>query len=77
MSSAFFFHISAVRIGELSFIAPFSYIGILTAVFYGFVVWGELPNTPMIFGIILIIISGLYILSHQNVLPIKQNNSNL
>lgn len=77
MSSAFFFVISAVRIGELSFIAPFSYIGILIAIFYGFVVWNELPNTPMIFGIILIIISGLYILSHQNVLPIKKNNSNL
>jgi drug/metabolite transporter (DMT)-like permease len=77
MSSAFFFHISAVRIGELSFIAPFSYIGILIAIFYGFVVWDELPNTPMIFGITLIIISGLYILSHQNLIPIKKNNSNL
>ena len=77
MSSAFFFIIVAVRIGELSFIAPFAYIGILIAVFYGFVVWNELPNTPMIFGIILIVISGLYILSHQNMLPIKRNNSNL
>jgi drug/metabolite transporter (DMT)-like permease len=65
MSSAFFFTINAVRIGELSFIAPFSYIGILIAIFYGFVVWNELPSTSMIFGIILIILSGLYILSHQ------------
>jgi S-adenosylmethionine uptake transporter len=77
MSSAFFFQISAVRIGELSFSAPFAYIGILIAIFYGFVVWNELLTTPMIFGIILIIISGLYILSHQKVLPIKRNNSNL
>ena len=77
MSSAFFFHISAVRIGELSFISPFAYIGILIAIFYGILVWNEVPNTPMIFGIILIVMSGLYILSHQNVVPIKKNNPNI
>lgn len=76
ISSAFFVQISAVRLGELSFIAPFSYTGILIAVFYGFVVWEELPGTAMIFGIILIILSGLYILSHQTTLSVKRNTSN-
>jgi len=76
ISSAFFVQISAVRLGELSFIAPFSYTGILIAVFYGFVVWEELPGTAMIFGIILIILSGLYILSHQTTSSVKRNTSN-
>ncbi len=76
ISSAFFLQISAVRLGELSFIAPFSYTGILIAVFYGFVVWEELPGTAMIFGIILIILSGLYILSHQTTSSVKRNTSN-
>ena len=76
ISSAFFVQISAVRLGELSFIAPFSYTGILVAVFYGFVVWEELPSTTMIFGIVLIILSGLYILSHQTRLSVKRNTSN-
>ena len=76
ISSAFFVQISAVRLGELSFIAPFSYTGILIAVFYGFVVWEELPGTAMIFGIILIVLSGLYILSHQTTSSVKRNTSN-
>lgn len=76
ISSAFFVQISAVRLGELSFIAPFSYTGILIAVFYGFVVWEELPGTAMIFGIILIILSGLYILSNQTTSSVKRNTSN-
>lgn len=76
ISSAFFVQISAVRLGELSFIAPFSYTGILVAVFYGFVVWEELPGTTMIFGIVLIILSGLYILSQQTTLFVKKNTVN-
>ena len=76
MSSAFFFQISAVRRGELSFIAPFAYAGIPVAVFYGIVVWAELPGTAMIFGIILIILSGFYILSRQTSGSVKENTSN-
>lgn len=75
MSSAFFFQISAVRRGELSFIAPFAYAGIPVAVFYGIVVWAELPSTVMIFGIILIILSGFYILSHQTSRSVNKNTS--
>ena len=76
MSSAFFFQINAVRRGELSFIAPFAYAGIPVAVFYGAVVWAELPGISMIFGIILIIISGIFILSHQTSRSVKKNMSN-
>ena len=76
MSSAFFFQISAVRRGELSFIAPFAYAGIPVAVFYGIVVWAELPSTAMIFGIIFVILSGLYILSYQTSRSVKKNTSN-
>ena len=76
MSSAFFFQINAVRRSELSFIAPFAYAGIPVAVFYGVVVWAELPGISMIFGIILIIISGIYILSHQTSRSVKKNMSN-
>jgi drug/metabolite transporter (DMT)-like permease len=71
MSLAFFIQITAVRLGELSFIAPFAYSGILIAVFYGAVVWGELPGVPTIIGIVLIVLSGLFILSHQTRSPTK------
>ena len=71
MSLAFFIQITAVRLGELSFIAPFAYSGILIAVFYGVVVWGELPGATMIIGIVLIVLSGFFILSHQTRSPTK------
>ena len=71
MSLAFFIQITAVRLGELSFIAPFAYSGILIAVFYGAVVWGELPGATMIIGIVLIVLSGFFILSHQTRSPTK------
>ena len=72
LSSAYYFQIRAVRLGELSFVAPFSYTGIVAAVFYGIVVWSELPSITMILGILLIMSSGLYILSHQMTSPFKR-----
>lgn len=71
LSSAYFFQIRAVRLGELSFVAPFSYTGILVAVFYGFVVWSDLPSTITIIGILLVMSAGLYILSHQVTSPAR------
>lgn len=71
LSSAYFFQIRAVRLGELSFVAPFSYTGILVAVFYGFVVWSDLPSTITIIGILLVMSAGLYILSQQVTSPAR------
>jgi len=65
LSMGFFCQISAVRIGELSFIAPFSFTGILVSVIYGYFVWGEVPTLNMVTGIALIIGSGLHILTHR------------
>jgi drug/metabolite transporter (DMT)-like permease len=65
LSMGFFCQISAVRIGELSFIAPFSFTGILVSVLYGYFVWNEIPTLYMAVGITLIIGSGLYILTHR------------
>lgn len=63
LGSGFLLQIRAVRLGELSFIAPFSYVGILSAVFYGYVVWQQLPGVLSFLGIFLIVGSGIYILS--------------
>lgn len=47
MSSALFFQISAAQRRELSSIALFAYARIPVAVFYGIVVWAELPGIAM------------------------------
>ncbi len=65
LSLGYFCQVTAVRIGELSFIAPFTYTGILVAVFYGYFIWNEIPTLFTIVGITLIVGSGLYILLHR------------
>ena len=65
LSLGFLSQVNAVRLGELSFIAPFSFTGILVSVGYGYLVWGEIPSFAMFIGIALIIASGIYILTTQ------------
>ena len=65
LSTGFFFQIKAVRMGEMSFIAPFLFTGILVAVFWGYMVWDQIPTLTMALGILLIIGSGLYVLTGQ------------
>ena len=65
LSSGFYLQICAVRQGELSFIAPFFYIGIPVAAFWGYFVWGDVIGTRMLAGIGLIIGSGLFIMVRQ------------
>jgi len=64
---AFFTYIVAVRIGELSLIAPVQYLIILWAVFYGAVIWGEIPGWREIAGGLIIIAAGLVILYRERV----------
>ena len=65
LGGGFLFQIRGMRLGELSFIAPFSYVGILASVFYGFVIWDELPSLSAFAGILLIIGSGIFILGKR------------
>ena len=50
-----------VRTGELSFISPFLYSGILVATFWGYAIWGEVPGLAGAAGIAMIILSGWYV----------------
>lgn len=68
LSGGFYSHISAVRIGELSFIAPFSYTGIISALIWGMLIWGDFPTMATYLGIALICASGLYILHRGGVI---------
>ncbi len=65
LSCGFFSQITAVRKGELSFIAPFSYFGILVALTLGIIFWQEYPTMIMLAGVALIIISGITITLSQ------------
>lgn len=61
------FIISAMRIGDISFVAPFRYTALIWAILLGFVLFGDIPDMPMIVGACLIILSGLYALYRERV----------
>lgn len=58
---AHYLMIEAFRYGETSLLAPFKYSGLVWGLVLGFLVWGEFPNTHILFGAAVIIASGIYI----------------
>ncbi|WP_394688957.1 DMT family transporter [Hoeflea sp.] len=61
------FIIMAMREGEISFIAPFRYTGLLWAVLMGYLLFGEIPDIFMIVGGSIVIGSGLFTLYRERV----------
>ena len=58
----------AYRIGEAATISPFEYVALPVSVFWGFVVFGHLPDEWSFLGIALIGASGLYVFFRENAL---------
>lgn len=52
--------IAAMRIGDVSFIAPFRYSRLIIAVLIGIVVFNEVPDWATIFGATIVVTSGIY-----------------
>ncbi|RTL96403.1 MAG: DMT family transporter [Hyphomicrobiales bacterium] len=61
------FIIMAMRSGDISFIAPFRYTALLWSILLGLVIFGDVPDLPMIVGAAIIIGSGLYALYRERV----------
>ena len=56
-----YFISQAYRHSSASVIAPFEYFTLVLAVFWGFVIWEEFPDSMSFVGIILIIGSGIFV----------------
>ena len=69
-TSAFggFFISQAYRISEAAVVAPFEYIALPIAIFWGVIVFGEYPDKTTLVGIALILGSGLYIIWRETIL---------
>lgn len=61
----YLFLIIGSRLGELSFIGPFKYVSILIAIIYGYLIWGDKPTTTMLGGAMIIVISGIILVSTE------------
>ena len=51
----------AYRQADAAIVAPFEYLGLPLAVFWGWYIWGELPDAIVTLGILLILGSGVFV----------------
>jgi drug/metabolite transporter (DMT)-like permease len=67
------FSVSAMRFGDISFVAPFRYTGLLVALVLGMLVFDEWPNGLTIIGACIVVATGLFTLWRERKLRIKHN----
>jgi drug/metabolite transporter (DMT)-like permease len=70
-----YLQVYAFVLGEAAVVAPFRYFILLWAVFYGYVLFGDVPGLSTLAGAAIIVASGLYIffreVRHKGSLPAK------
>jgi drug/metabolite transporter (DMT)-like permease len=59
------FIIMAMRVGDISFVAPFRYTALIWALLLGLLVFGEVPDFAMLLGAAIVVASGLYTLYRE------------
>jgi drug/metabolite transporter (DMT)-like permease len=52
--------IGAMRLGDVSFVAPFRYVALIFALLIGYFAFDEHPNTLMLIGSAIVVASGVY-----------------
>jgi S-adenosylmethionine uptake transporter len=57
--------VSAVRVGEIGFVAPFRYSVLIWALFLGWALFGELPDATTLAGAGVVVGTGLYTLHRE------------
>jgi drug/metabolite transporter (DMT)-like permease len=65
LAAGYFFMVLTLRTGDIAGTAPFRYSNVLFAIISGIVIFGEIPDTYAVFGMILIVASGLYAIHRE------------
>lgn len=55
----------AYRLAPASTVAPFEYSYFIWAAILGFLVWGEIPTVSTVIGVVIVTLSGIYILRRE------------
>ena len=63
--AAYVFSVSAMRVGEIGFVAPFRYISLLVAMLLGALVFGEIPSGMTLLGAGIVVATGLFTLYRE------------
>lgn len=60
-----FFMIKAYENAQASLLAPFDYISLIWAMLLGFLLFGDFPDAWTIFGAVIIVLSGIYLVRRE------------
>jgi len=66
-----YFIIEGFSYAEASIVAPYRYLNIVWAAILGYLIWQEIPSSWTFLGAPLIVVSGLYILLGEKMVPSK------
>lgn len=61
----YLFSVMVMRVGEISFVAPFRYTGLIWALLLGLLVFGEWPDPVTLLGAAIVVGSGLFTLYRE------------
>ena len=67
ITSSYLLSIMIMRVGEVSFVSPFRYSGIVWAIIAGIVIFGEMPDARIFIGAVIIMAAGIYALHREHV----------
>lgn len=70
--AGYVFSVSAMRVGEISAVAPFRYTSLLVALILGFVMFGEVPQLLTWIGAAIVVATGLFTLYRERALRLRQ-----
>lgn len=62
---AYLFSVMVMRVGDVSFVAPFRYTGLVWALVLGFLVFGEWPDALTLIGASIIVATGVFSLLRE------------
>ena len=65
------------KFSEVSLVTPLKYLGLVFAIFFGYLIWGEVPSLKSLFGGLLVILSSVIIFRRELIFkklnPIQRN----
>ena len=53
------------KFSEVSLVTPLKYLGLVFAIFFGYLIWGEIPSLKSLFGGLLVILSSIIIFRRE------------
>ena len=73
--AAYLSSIATMRVGNLGFVAPFRYTGLLWALMLGLVIFGDWPDGLTLIGAMIIVATGLFTLFRERMLAATQRRA--